>query len=127
MNFGIRQTSRLLADASVDEHRFEAHPLTADESPDEIAQLIRKEWDLGLEPIPNLVATIEDAGAVVLIRDLDTRDLDAVSAWPRGGRPLFLVNAAATADRARFSLAHELGTERVAVPQPDCRNVHVGI
>lgn len=109
LNFGIRQTSRLLAGAGVDEHHFEAHPLADDESPDEIAQLLRRKWHLGLEPIPSLVATIEDAGAVVLIRDLGTRDLDAVSAWPHGGRPLFLVNAAAPADRARFSLAHELG------------------
>ncbi|WFE60080.1 XRE family transcriptional regulator [Micromonospora sp. WMMD712] len=109
LKFGRRQTAPLLAAAGDQQHRFRRHELAEDESPEEIAQLVRREWSLGDGPIPDVVAVLEGAGAVVLIRDLGTRELDAVSAWPSEGIPLFLVNVAASTDRARFSLAHELG------------------
>ncbi|WP_262285964.1 XRE family transcriptional regulator [Micromonospora sp. MA102] len=109
LKFGRRQTTPLLAAAGAHPHRFLRHELAEDESPEEIAQLVRREWSLGAGPIPDMVAVLETAGAVVLLRDLDTRELDAVSAWPDEGTPLFLVNVTAPTDRARFSLAHELG------------------
>jgi Zn-dependent peptidase ImmA (M78 family) len=52
---------------------------------------------------------LEDAGGLVLIRDLGSRQLDAVTQWIDGEPPLFLISAHAPADRFRFSLAHELG------------------
>jgi Zn-dependent peptidase ImmA (M78 family) len=45
----------------------------------------------------------------VLVRDLGSRELDAVTQWIDGDPPLFLINTHAPADRFRFSLAHELG------------------
>jgi Zn-dependent peptidase ImmA (M78 family) len=109
LNFGVRQTGRLLGEVGVDEILFRAHELAADESPEEIAQLVRREWALGAGPIPNMVATLERAGGIVLVRDLGTWELDAVSTWPQGARPLFLLNVVSPTDRGRFSLAHELG------------------
>ena len=109
LKFSLRQTTRLMARSAGDPHMFNRHELAEDETAEEVAQGVRREWALGTGPIPNVVATVEKAGAVVLLRDLDTRELDAVSAWPAGGAPLFLLNTAAPTDRARWSLAHELG------------------
>lgn len=74
-----------------------------------IADLVRASWQLPLGPIRNLVSTIESAGGVVFKFPFGTRDIDAVSQWPADCPPLFFINQEASADRIRFSLAHELG------------------
>ncbi|GAA4584825.1 ImmA/IrrE family metallo-endopeptidase [Planotetraspora phitsanulokensis] len=105
------QTRGLLTPAFQQRHqpRFERFEVTDLDTPTEAAQSLRKVWDVPAGPIPNLVALIEGAGGLVVIRDLDSRDLDAVSQWDGVENPLFLLAAHAPADRFRFSLAHELG------------------
>ncbi len=77
---------------------------------DHVAGLLRASWSLPLGPIPNLIGTIESAGGIVFVFPFGTTDIDAIAQWPDDlGRPLFFVNKEAPADRARFSLAHELG------------------
>jgi Zn-dependent peptidase ImmA (M78 family)/transcriptional regulator with XRE-family HTH domain len=90
-------------------HRF--HRIEIDDAFDaaEAATEVRKEWSLSNGPVDRLVELIEDAGGPVLVRDLGTRELDAVTQWSAGDPPLFLLNEHAPADRFRFSLAHELG------------------
>jgi Zn-dependent peptidase ImmA (M78 family)/transcriptional regulator with XRE-family HTH domain len=92
-----------------DKHRFR-HVIVDDlDTPADAAETVRLEWGLPSGPIANLVEVLEAAGAVLVVRDLQTRDLDAVSHWPQGQRPLILLNSTAPGDRFRFSLAHELG------------------
>jgi Zn-dependent peptidase ImmA (M78 family)/transcriptional regulator with XRE-family HTH domain len=78
-------------------------------SPEDIAQQVRLALGLAAGPVPDLVAALEGAGAVVMATNLGGRKLDALSDWPAGGRPVLLVNAAAPGDRQRFTLAHETG------------------
>ncbi|MCK5608769.1 ImmA/IrrE family metallo-endopeptidase [Candidatus Pacearchaeota archaeon] len=75
----------------------------------EIARCTRAQWGLPMGSIKNLIATIEAAGGVVCKCDFGTRKLDAISAWPEYMPPMFFVNREISADRMRFSLAHELG------------------
>src|SRR5439155_20247362 len=77
--------------------------------PRTVAQLVRSLWKIPRGPIPNLVDVIESAGGVVVFRDFGTQKLDGMSCWPRKGPPLFFVNASIPMDRARLTLAHELG------------------
>lgn len=104
------QTRALLAFAGI-EHHHRFHRIVVDDfdTPSDAAMTLRGEW--GLEPgaVPQLVRLIEDTGGLVLVRDLGSRGLDAVTQWIDGDPPLFLINAHAPADRFRFSLAHELG------------------
>jgi Zn-dependent peptidase ImmA (M78 family)/transcriptional regulator with XRE-family HTH domain len=74
-----------------------------------VAQMVRASWKVQPGPINNLIALIESAGAVVFRFPFGTRDIDALSVWPDSSPPIFLLNSEADADRARFSLAHELG------------------
>jgi Zn-dependent peptidase ImmA (M78 family) len=81
-----------------------------DENPPyEAAMRVREAWELPAGPVGDLIAWIERVGGLVLLRDLQSDHLDAVSQWPAGQGPLLLVNARAPGDRLRFSIAHELG------------------
>ncbi|MGW2858180.1 ImmA/IrrE family metallo-endopeptidase [Streptomyces sp. NPDC001205] len=90
-------------------HRFRPVEVNDFDTPADAAESVREEWNVPAGPIDDLVALLEDAGALVVVRDLGTTDLDAVSQWPHGRAPLVLINSAASVDRSRFSLAHELG------------------
>ncbi|MFE0147847.1 ImmA/IrrE family metallo-endopeptidase [Nonomuraea sp. NPDC059007] len=108
---GRLQTHRLFRALPVDLslHRFEHIAVNDLDTPTEAAQTLRKLWEVPAGPITHLVRVIEAAGGLILVRDLDSRDLDAASQWNHAERPLFLLGAHAPADRFRFSLAHELG------------------
>jgi Zn-dependent peptidase ImmA (M78 family)/transcriptional regulator with XRE-family HTH domain len=74
-----------------------------------IAQRVREHWMLPNGPVDNLVDTIEAAGGIVVPIDFGTDLLDAMSQRIDGLPVLFFVNCNAPADRARHTLAHELG------------------
>lgn len=80
-----------------------------EEGPRGVAQSLRRMWRLPDGPIPDLVHVIEAAGGVVVFRDFGSLKLDGMSCWPKGCPPLFFINAAIPMDRARLTLAHELG------------------
>jgi Zn-dependent peptidase ImmA (M78 family) len=90
-------------------HRFHHIEIDALHDAADAATDVRKEWGMPGGPVDRLVEPIEDAGGLVLVRDLGTRELDAVTQWTAGDAPLFLLNRQAPADRFRFSLAHEIG------------------
>jgi Zn-dependent peptidase ImmA (M78 family) len=87
-----------------------------------VAQLVRRLWRVPPGPIRNLVRLIESAGAVVIFRDFETPKLDGMSCWPKGCPPLFFINDRLPMDRARFTLAHELGhlVMHATPPVGDC-------
>ncbi|MFD3373728.1 MULTISPECIES: helix-turn-helix domain-containing protein [unclassified Streptomyces] len=97
------------ADGEDHKHRFRRIVVDDLDTPADASETLRLEWGLPAGPITNVVEVLEAAGALLVVRDLQTRDLDAVSQWPQGQRPLFLLNSTAPGDRFRFSLAHELG------------------
>ncbi len=78
-------------------------------SPEDIAQILRRHWRLPSGPVKNLVRVIEAAGGIVVRHAFGTQKIDAISQWPGDERPLFVVNVDIPWDRARFTLAHEVG------------------
>jgi Zn-dependent peptidase ImmA (M78 family)/transcriptional regulator with XRE-family HTH domain len=86
-------------------------PIGDDQSAAVIARELRIRWGVPAGPIKNLVALIESAGIVIVVRDLGTTGQDAVSTWPQESNrpPIMLVNSGLAPDRLRFTLAHELG------------------
>lgn len=90
------------------------------DSPETIALEVRQAMGLEEGPVPDLVAAVEAAGAVVIVTDLGAARIDAIGSWPRGHRPVFMLNARTSADRRRFTLAHELGHAVMhELPAPD--------
>jgi len=75
---------------------------------EDVAQHIRNEWELGLDPIENVMDVLEQHGIKVGV--IETVDkFDALTFYSDGKTPVIAVNNDMPGDRQRFSLAHELG------------------
>lgn len=104
------QVEGLLAiDAEQVGHCFPVVELDDLVRPKDAARRVRKDWGMPVGPVPDMVAALEDAGAAVVVTDLGSDRLDAVSQWDGNQAPLILIGRHAPGDRCRFSLAHELG------------------
>jgi Zn-dependent peptidase ImmA (M78 family)/DNA-binding XRE family transcriptional regulator len=72
------------------------------------AEALRKAWDLGGNPIPQVVEMLEERGIRVLDAEAPP-SFDGLAAWA-GDIPFMLVNRAVeNTCRCRFTLLHELG------------------
>ncbi|WP_037960062.1 ImmA/IrrE family metallo-endopeptidase [Streptomyces violens] len=60
------------------------------------------------EPLPYLILAVERAGVTVLGLPFQTENLDGFCAW-RDSEPIIAVLSGTPGDRARFTVAHELG------------------
>ena len=76
---------------------------------DKIAAMTRARMGVPPGPAENLVDTIEACGGIVIDRDLEIDNLDALCRWVPGLPKLFFLNGARPGDRMRLTLAHELG------------------
>lgn len=99
-------------------------------SPDDAAHAVREEWGIPPGPLNSVVASLENAGGLVLARSLvapaaldsgnESVPVDAVSSCTLGEDPIVLLNEGTPGDRQRFTLAHELGHMVMhQVPHPD--------
>jgi len=84
---------------------------------EQAAEGLRTAWRLGESPIENLVELLEDRGIKVGLVDGDEH-FDACTFWVSDGdaQPVIALKRDQPGDRARFSLAHELGHLMLDVP-----------
>jgi Zn-dependent peptidase ImmA (M78 family)/DNA-binding XRE family transcriptional regulator len=104
-------TLAMLIDEWIDQHftRPDASIPDVDTTdPEQAAEIVRVEWDLGHRPIANTVHLLERHGVRVFSLDEQGRDVDAFSFW-RNARPYVLLNTTKSAEHSRFDAAHELG------------------
>lgn len=78
-------------------------------SAEEVARRMREQWMLPKGPIESMVDVVEGAGGIVVPCDFGSDLIDAISQRVDGMPVLFFVNMNAPSDRARHTLAHELG------------------
>lgn len=78
-------------------------------SVEDVARHMREQWMLPPGPIQSMVDVVEGAGGIVVPCDFGSDLLDAMSQRIDGLPVLFFVNTNVPADRARHTLAHELG------------------
>jgi len=69
---------------------------------------LRDAWNLGVDPIPNVVGVLEDRGVKIGVIDGDPA-FDALTFWIDDASPAIAVKSAVPGDRERFSICHELG------------------
>lgn len=92
------------------EHQPASLPSYTIQSLDQVeaaAAKLRREWELGLDPIENLTQLLEDRGIKVGMVD-GFEHFDACT-FLADGVPVIVTKAALPGDRQRFNLAHELG------------------
>ena len=75
---------------------------------EECAVSVRKNWGLGLGPIPNVIGLIESKGIIVSFVPDSCKDVDAFSFWYEQNPLIFLIDEK-NPTRVRFDAAHELG------------------
>jgi Zn-dependent peptidase ImmA (M78 family)/DNA-binding XRE family transcriptional regulator len=75
---------------------------------EEIAIQVRQHWELGLNPIPELIDTLEMHGIKVFTTRFDDKRFEGMSAIS-DDHYLIVVGSHWSGDRQRFTLAHELG------------------
>jgi len=87
------------------------HRNISDAEIEQAALDIRKEWNLGLGPISDVVLALENAGVICLREELGFTKMDGTSRWfDTDNRPyVFLAADKANGVRSRFDTAHELG------------------
>ena len=86
-------------------------PISNAEQAETLAGNLRKEWDLGVDPIPNMTELLEEKGIKVLIEDLPEKVSGFTCMVRRKGEadvPAVVVNRHVNLERRRFTLAHEL-------------------
>ena len=85
---------------------------------DQAASRLRHDWNLGFDPIPNMVQLMEDRGVKVLFSPLS--EVDGLTAHVRReGMPdahVIVVNQDTGGERQRFTIAHEIGHLVLDVP-----------
>lgn len=76
---------------------------------EDAAVAMRRAWNLGLNPIPDLIDTLESQGLMVIVTDADeTGQVDGM-AGRVGDVPFVVIGSQQPGDRQRLTLAHELG------------------
>lgn len=78
---------------------------------EDVAIELRREWDLGDQPIHDTVTLIEQHGGIVTRSEAESASIDAFSSQlTTGRRPgVFLGNEKGSAVRSRFDACHEIG------------------
>lgn len=84
-------------------------PITTYDAIEDAAVKVRRHWNLGLNPIPDLIDTLEGKGIKVLATQCDGHQkFNGLSAQVNGA-PVIVIGKTWPGDRQRFTLAHELG------------------
>jgi len=79
------------------------------ESAEKVASIVRAHWGIVPGPIKNLTALVEKAGVIVGVSDFGGASISGMTFRVPGQPPIILLNVRHTADRMRYTLAHELG------------------
>ncbi|MCZ4337884.1 helix-turn-helix domain-containing protein [Shewanella colwelliana] len=83
--------------------------ITSLEQAEDLAIQMRHAWDLGLNPIHDMIDTLEAKGVMIITTDVETNKKFDGLAGKIGSTPVVVISTAQSGDRQRFTLAHELG------------------
>ena len=102
--------------------RFGNRFMGREDDGDILASDLRREWALGIDPIPDMTSLLEDRGIKVLVMSLPDRvsGLTCLVRRPRRGTrvPVIVANKRITLERRRFTLAHELAHRLINAASP---------
>jgi hypothetical protein len=98
--------------AEWDKPRAAPFPVYEAAETDRAAQYLREHWNLGADPIPNLVELLEERGIKVLVVNSE-ENIDGLAAQVRRSRgkpvPIIVIRSGVHGERQRFNLTRELG------------------
>ncbi len=74
-----------------------------------LAKQVRQIWQLGQNPTPDLIDTLESKDVMVIVTQVEVSAKFDGLAGNMGNTPLIVISQQQPGDRQRFTLAHELG------------------
>lgn len=83
--------------------------ITSMDQIEDVVERVREAWNLGLDPIPDLIDVLETNGIRVFMIEADAENKFDGLAARVNGMPIVVVGRRWPGDRQRFTLAHELG------------------
>ena len=86
---------------------WQHYPVSSIDEIENIADQVRKDWNLGLDPIDNLIEVMESKGFKIEL--LECEDGFDACTFRSNGVPVIVVRKGIPGDRQRFNIAHELG------------------
>ena len=75
----------------------------------EIADTVRRQWNLGSGPLSHVLSLLESKGVIICRYELSGENVEAFSFWSNGRPFIFIASEKEVGVRSRFDLAHELG------------------
>jgi len=110
LNVRLMHLRRLLQAVEVEAtYPIPSLPVDEFDSVERIAALVRAQWKMPAGPVQNLTRALEAAGIVVVQSNMAGSVVDGVTFSAPGLPPLIALNVNQPSDRARFTMAHELG------------------
>lgn len=85
---------------------------------EKVALKLRKYWDIGMDPIHNIIQLLEDKEIKVIELDDIDNNFDGLASFVNEKYPIIVVNGNFPVERKRFTLLHELG--HLLLSLPDC-------
>jgi Zn-dependent peptidase ImmA (M78 family) len=87
---------------------------------EELADIVRKEWCLGMDPISNVIEMLEEHGVKVIEINAPGK-FDGLCTFVDNGIPVVVINDSFTIERKRFTALHELGHLMMRINADDHR------
>ena len=83
------------------------------------AAKLRKHWDIGTDPIHNIIQILEDNHIKVIDLNDVGDEFDGLACFVNGKYPIIVVNGSFSVERKRFTLLHELGHLLLNLPNSE--------
>lgn len=83
-------------------------PINSNNDIEEAVNIIRTEWNLGYNAIPNIIDILEDK-QIKVVEIAAPEEFDGFSGWADGKIPIIVINKDYTIERKRLTSLHELG------------------
>lgn len=88
---------------------------------EQVVKELRNEWEIGFDPIHNIIQLLEDKEIKVIEIDEPQNSFDGLASIVNGKFPVIVVNKNFSVERKRFTLLHELGHLLLELPENDIK------
>jgi len=94
--------------------KFVKNKISNIEELEDVAESVRKEWNLGYWAIDSVTQLLEKEGYIVIDYEFENNKFDGLSGITNFGNPVIISKSNIDIDRKRFNLAHELGHQLIS-------------
>ncbi|NBB31542.1 helix-turn-helix domain-containing protein [Cellulophaga sp. BC115SP] len=103
------------------ENPIKRRKVSATNDIEEIVSNLRIEWEIGFDPIHNIIQLLEDKEIKIIEINEPENNFDGLATIINGKYPVVVLNKTFSVERKRFTLLHELGHLLLELPECDVK------